>query len=438
MKIIGMKQKRKKRFGHANTALTYDTSKIVTPLFPEKQAGYSHKKTLGFRFLDGLHNGANLFRITMACLATLLAFSCFVVYGSERIGVYGEELALTSVGFVMPGGVIQIWQENSNKNQPQQEGNSESEDTSGESSKNTESLSSESENQANSQKSNESTSSEESNVSSEEVPLQISSGTSGVPIQELQIENSGQEYQGVFVKNGTQNHEIDIKSELEKEPAVKIKTDGTPQVLIYHTHTTESYLLWEQDVFPDGTPTRSQDNGRNVVLVGEAIAAQLRAAGIGVIHDTTCHDYPAYNGAYSRSAATIEKNLKQYPSIQVTIDIHRDAMGNNERRLKPTVTINGKKAAQFMIMSGCDDDGTLNFPDWEQNLRLALRLQEKAAEEFPGLARPLNFCNSLYNMNMTKGSLLVEIGTEVNTLEEATYTGQLFGKVLADTLLTLR
>ena len=97
---------------------------------------------------------------------------------------------------------------------------------------------------------------------------------------------------------------------------------------------------------------RSQDETQSVVLVGDAIAAQLRAAGIGVIHDTTCHDYPAYNGAYDRSAVTMQKNLEKYPGIQVTLDIHRDAIGDNSVRKKPTVTIDGKKAAQIMILSG--------------------------------------------------------------------------------------
>lgn len=113
-------------------------------------------------------------------------------------------------------------------------------------------------------------------------------------------------------------------------------------------------------------------------------------------------------------------------------------MGNDEVRNKPTVTINGKKAAQVMILSGCDDDGTLGFPDWEYNLRLALRVQKTLTDMYPTLARPLNFSPSKYNMNMTKGSLLVEFGTEVNTLEEATYSGELFGKALAETLLKLQ
>ena len=244
-------------------------------------------------------------------------------------------------------------------------------------------------------------------------------------IRELSIANTGTQYQNIWVKNSNQKHSIDIASELAKAPAVKIKKDSTPQVLIYHTHTTEAFL----------GDTRSRDLTRTVVAVGDRIAAQLQAEGIGVVHDKTVHDYPSYNGSYDRSKITMQNDLKKYPGIQVTLDIHRDAMGTSDgSRIKPTAVINGKKAAQLMIISGCDDDGTLGFPNWEYNLRLAVRLQQSVSNLYPGLARPLNFCARKYNENLTKGSLLVEIGTEVNTLDEATYTGELFGKALAAAL----
>ena len=198
-------------------------------------------------------------------------------------------------------------------------------------------------------------------------------------------------------------------------------------------------MLQEATSVPPGAESRSTDTTRSVVMVGNAIAAQLKAVGIGVVHDTTIHDSPAYNGSYNRSKQTMAKNLKQYPSIQVTLDIHRDAMtASNGTRYKPTAVINGKKAAQVMILSGCDDDGTLGFPDWEYNLRLGVRIQKQLSDLYPGLARPLNFCPRQYNLNMTKGSLLVEVGTEVNTVDEAVYSGELFGAALAKTLLGLK
>lgn len=244
---------------------------------------------------------------------------------------------------------------------------------------------------------------------------------STAPVKEMAIANSGTQYKNIWVKNTNQNHSIDIAAELAKQPAVKIKKNSAPQVLIYHTHTTEAYY----------NDTRTTDLTRSVVAVGDEIEKQLKAAGINVVHDTTVHDYPTYNGSYDRSKVTIENNLKKYPSIQVTLDVHRDAMGTADgTRIKPTVEINGKKAAQIMIISGCDDTGKMGFPNWEYNLRLAVRLQKSLADLYPGIARPLSFCPRKYNENLTKASLLVEFGTEVNTLEEAKYSGELFGKAL--------
>ena len=246
-------------------------------------------------------------------------------------------------------------------------------------------------------------------------------------INETTISNTGIQYGNVWVKNTNLYHDIDIAAVLGEQPDVSLKRDGSVEILLYHTHTTEAFQ----------GDTRTQDNSRNVVAVGEKVAAELEAAGFGVVHDTTCHDYPSYNGSYDRSGETIQRNLEQYPGIQVAIDIHRDALGTSDARVKPTVLVNGKKAAQIMIVSGCDDDGTLGFPDWEYNLRLAVRCQQAVSDLYPSLARPLSFCPKKYNEHMTHGSILVEFGTDASTLEEVLYSGELFGKALAQTLLGL-
>lgn len=260
-------------------------------------------------------------------------------------------------------------------------------------------------------------------------------GAKAIPINETQV-GGGTQWGNMSIRNAT-GETVDFEEELNAPTELEIRNDGTPMVLIYHTHTTESYLKEESPWFYEGTATRSQNEEESVVMVGNAIEAQLKAAGFGVVHDTTVHDYPAYTGGYTRSAETIKKNLEKYPTIQITLDIHRDAIGDDNGRVKPTVTIDGKKAAQFMLLAGCDAGGTLDFPNWEQNLRLALRLQDMAAQLYPGLTRPLNFCDSVYNENLTPGSLLVEFGTEVNTVEEATYTGTLFGEILVKTMRDL-
>ncbi len=245
-------------------------------------------------------------------------------------------------------------------------------------------------------------------------------------VLEMCVGNSGTQVGDMWVKNSTSKYAaIDLNQELQKVPAVKTKKNAGPQVLIYHTHTTEAYA----------GVTRSTDKTQSVCAVGDRIAEQLTAAGIGVVHDTTYHDYPAYDGSYDRSRVTMQNDLKKYPGIQVTLDIHRDAMHRDDgTALKTTTVIDGKKAAQLMIISGCDDDGTLKYPNWEYNLRLALRFQKALSDTYPSLARPLDFTARKYNQDLTKGSLLIEIGTDVNTLDEAEYTGELLGKVLAQVL----
>ena len=254
------------------------------------------------------------------------------------------------------------------------------------------------------------------------------------PIIERSIGASGITFNNFSVKNST-SVEIDIDEELNKRPDININKNSDPQVLIVHTHATEAYIDTDFGTFPESFYPRTTDNNHNVTRVGEAIKTQLSNAGINTIHDTTQHDNPSYTGAYYRSEDTIEEYLAKYPSIQVVFDIHRDSIGNNESgKVKPTFTYNNRKAAQVMIVAGCDDDGTWQFPDWEYNLRFALRLQQTTETLYPGMTRPLKFCPSQYNMHLTHGSLLVEIGTDVNTLDEAVYSGELLGNALVQVL----
>ena len=192
---------------------------------------------------------------------------------------------------------------------------------------------------------------------------------------------------------------------------------------------TEDLGYYPADFYP-----RTTDNQYNVTRVGNAIAEKLTAAGIGVVHDMTVHDNPSYNGSYTRSEATIQKNLQQYPSIQVVLDIHRDALGNEESgKTKPVFVVDGKKAAQIMIVSGYNNSAN-KFPDWQYNMSFALKLQQAAENRYPGMTRPLNFTSMQYNMYLTHGSLLIEVGTDANTLDEAVYSGSLLGDVLVDVL----
>lgn len=257
-------------------------------------------------------------------------------------------------------------------------------------------------------------------------------GAKKLPVYTKQYLSGGKKYQNFYVKNNT-SFPLDIGTALTSELGFKMDKGTEVQVLIYHTHTSESYLDCDVGYYFSDYYPRTADKRYNVTQVGEAIANELRAAGIGVIHDTTSHDN-TYNGSYLRSRATINSYLEKYPDIKVTLDIHRDSIGSESYKVKPTFTYKGKKGAQIMIMSGYDPAGELNFPNWKYNLRFALRLQQQCETSYSGMTRPLNFGNFAYNMNVNTGSLLVEFGTDANTLDEATYSGKLFGKALAGVL----
>ncbi len=238
-----------------------------------------------------------------------------------------------------------------------------------------------------------------------------------------------------FFVNDTSNSGINLVEVLSRELPFEITNMSEPTVLIYHTHTNESYLTGYTDFYYTDYNGRNADTNRNIVQVGIAMTEALEAKGINVIHDTTVHDSPAYNGAYDRSLETVQNILAENPSITITIDIHRDSMTTSEGvKYKPTANIDGRKAAQVMILAGSDATGALNFPNWEENLVLSLQLQEKATEMYPDLMRPLMFCERRYNMHVTNASLLFEVGTEVNTLAEAKYSAELMANVLYEVI----
>ena len=228
---------------------------------------------------------------------------------------------------------------------------------------------------------------------------------------------------------------VSLKNILNEKIDLSV-TKKEPSVLIFHTHTTETYPILEKSYYTESFITRSNDKGRNMVRVGEAIVEEIENAGFTVIHDKEIHD-SKYTGAYGKSRESVEAILKKYPSIQVVLDIHRDAIQDSDgTKVKPTVTVKGKKAAQIMIISGCQEEGNpiKNLPDWRYNLTFAVHLQQKLEELFEGITRPLYFCPRSYNMNVTHCSLLIEVGSDSNTLEEAVYTGKCIGVAVSKIL----
>ena len=237
---------------------------------------------------------------------------------------------------------------------------------------------------------------------------------------------------GILRVKNTNDTEIDLNALLKRKADLSVKKDE-PCVLIFHTHTTETYQLLDRGFYAADFASRSSDSGQNMVRVGDEICKQLEEAGYSVLHDTEIHD-ARYTGAYEHSRAAVKDYLEKYPSIRITLDVHRDAiLPDRTTKIKPTAVVGGKKAAQVMIISGCQEEGNgvTDFPDWEENLVFALQLQKHMEVLFPGLTRPLFFCPRRYNMHLTHCSLLLEVGSDGNTLEEAVRSGRCIGKALA-------
>lgn len=245
--------------------------------------------------------------------------------------------------------------------------------------------------------------------------------------------NAKQSFDKVFMNNKS-GASVDIGVELSAKLDFTVTKGDEPQILIYHTHTTESYLLEDKSVYTEEDNTRTTDTTKNVVAVGEKIAEQLRNAGYTVIHDETLHDYPSYSGSYNRSAETVKKILEQYPSIKIAIDVHRDSITSGDDKVAPTVKVDGREAAQVMLVIGSQTGNITGHPNWRKNLRLALKLQYVFESTYPQFARALSLKSAKYNQHLTTGSILVEMGSDANTLEQALYSGELVGKSLVTLL----
>ena len=210
------------------------------------------------------------------------------------------------------------------------------------------------------------------------------------------------------------------------------KTDK-PQVLIFHTHTTESYTDSNTNVYVSGSSDRNLDETKNITAVGDAMQKVFENAGIGTVHDKTVHDYPSFNGAYTRSLATVRANLEQNPGIKIVLDVHRDGIVKEDgTKVKVAADINGKKTAQCMFVIG--SNANLTHDNWQENMKLACKIQRLANEMYPGLMRPIILREERFNQQVSTGALIIEVGSNGNTLEEAIRGGEYIADVIAKLL----
>lgn len=206
-----------------------------------------------------------------------------------------------------------------------------------------------------------------------------------------------------------------------------------PQVLIIHTHGTEAYTMPPGEEYEPSDNHRTLDTSCNIIRVGDEIAQELTNEGISVLHDRSLYDYPSYSGAYNRSLASIESYLARYPSISFVLDIHRDAVEDASGNEYKLLSAEEPSAAQLEFVIGSDGGG-LQHDGWRENLKLACAVQEKILADYPTLMRPIVVRNSRYNQHMTAGSLLLEVGTAGNSLEEALVSARIFAQIFAETV----
>lgn len=344
--------------------------------------------------------------VLLLCAAVFANSSIF----AEPIRMFAENFTDSAVRFVLPSFACSAKQKNENKSATATENKT-----------------------VNEVKATESQTKNTATQKSEEKTALANAGEYGGRVISQTINKLGAtaSYGDVYVKNKTQKT-IDIKTELEKKTDLKIELNSkSPQVLIIHTHATESFFPSIVKNYPKSWGERDNDTSKNMIAVGKVITEKLNSAGINTVQSEVLHDKEAYTGSYDRSRETIKSYMKKYPSIKVVIDVHRDAINEEDGdKIRPIIDIKGKTAGQIMLVSGCESGPITGYPNWRKNLRFSLGLQQKLEQTYPSLARPLFFAEKKYNQDLCPNSVLVEVGSQANLLSEAKYSAELFSNVL--------
>lgn len=241
-------------------------------------------------------------------------------------------------------------------------------------------------------------------------------------VQESNVpEKYTSEYNGVKIKNET-------KYKLTKEILTPNININKKNILIFHTHTCESYTSSSKYSYKQPSNYRTTDKNYTVVRVGRELDKQLQSYGYKVIHSEAYHDYPSYSGSYSNSYNTVTNILEKNKDIDIVIDLHRDAI--SDYSYAPTVKIGNEYAAQLMFVMG--GNISKEHPNWQKNLKFAVKVQEKANELYPGLFKPIILRYASYNQQTAKGACIIEVGATGNTMEQALISMKYLAKVLSE------
>lgn len=253
-----------------------------------------------------------------------------------------------------------------------------------------------------------------------------------IEIPKSNIKEESYRSNGIEIKNET-SYSVDPILVLQE--GIQINTPN-PKVLIVHTHGSESYTPSQKYPYTHSGNFRTSDTNYNMIRVGEELKKALESKGVCVIHDKTINDYPSYNDSYNKAGEVIKRHLSKDNDIAFVFDIHRDAVGDEKSIIKFVSEIKGKPTAQVMMV--CGTDTNLENPNWQENFKLSVHIQNYFNINYPGFLRPINLRKERFNMHLTKGSLLFEIGTNGNTMEEALRGAKVLGEGLGDFINNLK
>jgi len=198
---------------------------------------------------------------------------------------------------------------------------------------------------------------------------------------------------------------------------------GGPAVLIVHTHSTESYTRAGED-YQESSPWRTLDESYNMLSIGALVGRILAENGITAIQDRQLHDYPSYNGSYVDARQSIQAYLREYPSIRLVLDLHRDAAEDGNGQMRTRAKVAGEDSAQLMLVMGT------NYDTYPQNLSLALKLHTQLESQAEGIMRPLQLRGQRFNQDLCPGALLVEVGAAGNTHREAVVAAEALAQAI--------
>ncbi|NLT58915.1 MAG: hypothetical protein GXX99_08145 [Clostridiales bacterium] len=272
-------------------------------------------------------------------------------------------------------------------------------------------------------------------ITREGLPVQGPMPDGALPVVSIAIDSAQAGWEGfggIYYQNNT-DYRIDFAALSGGPPPLPAAAAEGPQVLIYHTHTSEAYSsgLYYYD---PAASTYLEDPAKNVVAVGDTLAAGLERLGVKTLQDATPCDRPVFNQSYANSLSLAGRLLEQHPSIRLVVDLHRDSMINQEGiKYRPLLQVDGVATAQLMLVVGSPGSG-LEHPNWQQNLQTAMRLYALMEELAPGIMRPIHISKNRYNQHLAPGAILVEVGSCANTLEQAQAAAELLAEGIAQLL----